>query len=221
MANDHWLNQEVLFLKGIELIEIPDDTLKNVDNLTIKKNTDLSLIPDGGGCYWIWTNEQIVHSFHKNPIPPRYNSGEFIYNGIAKDNIRVRIARHLFSQIDSTWSAISVDIYPGDTRSHRKKALSSNSKGKVPYIDEHRIRSIEELLSLPNLTQDEKDYVNSITTGDVYFRNGINVTESKHRKFTYKVYYIVKLRSIYMDYIEKKWREKYGVPKLCSYLSGR
>ena len=54
------------------------------------------------------------------------------------------------------------------------------------------------------------------------FINGINITEPKHNAFTYKVFYVSGLTSAsYTDFIEKKWREKYGLPRLCTYSKGR
>jgi hypothetical protein len=66
MANNYWLEQEKKFLKVIEGVDVPNETLDNVDFVEINSYNDFSEIPNGGGCYWIWTNEPVIHSLHKN-----------------------------------------------------------------------------------------------------------------------------------------------------------
>jgi len=61
MANNYWLEQEKKFLKAIEDVDVPNETLDNVNFLEIKSHNDFGEIPDGGGCYWIWTDEPVVH----------------------------------------------------------------------------------------------------------------------------------------------------------------
>jgi len=122
---------------------------------------------------------------------------------------------------DEGWSGISVDIYPRETRSHRKKACAA--EGKVPYLDRDglpRIRTKELLLEL-NLSVEEREFVNGSTQSEFYFRNGIDIREEKHRQNVFKAYYITGLQSLYFELIEKKWRERHHLPKLCSYHSGR
>ena len=107
-------------------IKVPDKELHKVDFVVLKKNFDFDRIPETGGCYWTWTNEPVKHRFHKHKTPDKIKDGEIIYNGIAKDNLQRRIKHHLLGQPRAGWSGISLDIYPGESRSHRKKALSSD-----------------------------------------------------------------------------------------------
>ncbi len=217
MANDYWIKQEKIFLDAIKDVEIPNEKLAKVDFQLIKSSADINYIPSGGGCYWIWTNEPVKHSLHKHKTPKPFNNGEIIYNGIAKDDVKGRIFHHLFGFEDAGWSGISLDIYTNKSVSHRKKACSP--KGKVPYLNNQAIRDRKQLLKL-NLSSIEKSYINTHKEDIFYFRNGINITDDKHIKYDFITYYITGLTSLYLEHIEKKWRE-FGLPKLCSYSSGR
>jgi hypothetical protein len=187
----------------------------------VKNKNDLNDIPNGGGCYWIWTNEPVKHSLHKHSTPKVFNKGEIIYNGIAKDDVKGRVFHHLFGFFDAGWSGISLDIYTNDSKSHRKKACSST--GKVPSIkikDKFQpIKSKNQLLKL-HLSNTEKKYIQSSASNIFFFRNGIDITEQKHKNYIFKIYFIIGLKSLYLEYIEKEWRQ-FGLPKLCSYSSGR
>lgn len=240
MANKDWLVEEKKYLDAINGVRIPNGTLTDVDFTVIRTVDDLEKIPEGGGCYWIWTTEPVYHSLHKNKTPDTFDDGQIIYNGIAKDDVKGRVKHHLLGQIDAGWSGISLDIHFGDTVSHRKKALSE--KGKVPYVIEDYvikratkktgykkgdtvqrlkpIRSKEDFLKI-YLSEYEKEQLDKEDYTKVFFRNGIDITEEKHAQFEFRVYYITGLSSLYLDYIEKKWREDFGLPKLCSYSSGR
>ncbi|MBI5099659.1 MAG: hypothetical protein HZB30_10525 [Nitrospirae bacterium] len=218
----YWKKQEDKFKVLEKEIKIPNEKLDNVDFVLIKKETDLKKIPDRGGCYWIWTNEPVNHRLHKKLIPSKIKNGEIIYNGIAKDNVRLRIKHHLLGEIDAGWSGISLDIYQSKSQSHRKKAMSPN--GKVPFVacdlKNEPIRT-KDLLSFLFLSREEKKYITNSVETDFFFRNGINVSDKKHRNFKFVVYFIRGSEQLFLEYIEKKWREKYELPKLCSYTSGR
>lgn len=240
MANDIWQQEEQKFLQAIQNVKIPNANLDDVAFVVPKLSADIDDIPIGGGCYWIWTNEPVRHSLHKNKIPDKFDNGEIIYNGIAKDDVRGRVKHHLFGDVDAGWSGISLDIYFGDTISHRKKALSE--KGKVPYIIAQKIvkrgnkknglikgdeidifkpiRSKEDFEKL-YLSEEEKTQLINADAGKTFFRNGIDLTEAKHSSYEYRVYFITGLSSLYLEFIEKKWRDDNGLPKLCSYSSGR
>lgn len=247
MANSYWVKQEKKFLRALKSVRIPGSDLDKVDNIIIKTSNDLKKIPDGGGCYWIWTNEPVIHTLHKHNLPSKINNGEIIYNGIAKDKVKGRISKHLFSSEDESWSGISMDIYKKIPTSHHKKAMldkdkvTSSNKEKIPYIilpeiakrkntkkgiirgDEievHKPIKSKDLLLKLNLNKSEKKYINSTDYKQYYFRNGINITDSKHKKNKFIVYYIAGLSSLYLEYIEKEWR-KNGLPRLCSYSTGR
>jgi hypothetical protein len=240
MANEIWQQEEQKFLQAIQNVKIPNAYLEDVAFVIPKLSADLDDIPIGGGCYWIWTNEPVRHSLHKNKIPNKFNDGEIIYNGIAKDDVRGRVKHHLFGDVDAGWSGISLDIYFGDTISHRKKAISE--KGKVPYIKAKKIvkrgnkkkglikgdeveifkpiRSKEDFEKL-YLSEEEKTQLINADAGKIFFRNGIDLTEAKHSVYEYRVFFITGLSSLYLEFIEKKWRDDNGLPKLCSYSSGR
>jgi len=222
-------------LQAIQNVKIPNETLDDVDFVILKNESDFDKIPTGGGCYWIWTNEPVVHTLHKNKTPKPFNNGAIIYNGIAKDDVKGRIRHHLLGNADAGWSGISMDIYFGTTQSHRKKGLSPT--GKVPYlveksiikrgdkkgddIDVHKsIRLVEDFLKI-HLSEQEKTFINENAAPKIHFRNGINIFENKHQPYDFCAYFITGLNSLYLDFIEKKWREEYGLPKLCSYKSGR
>jgi hypothetical protein len=224
MANNIWQREEQKFLKAVKNVKIPNESLRHVDYATRK---EIERIPNSGGCYWIWTNEPVPHTLHKNITPEPFGGGEIIYNGIAKDDVRGRVLNHLMGEIDAGWSGISLDIHFGQTISHRKKAISTT--GKVPFlrdVDEGGaekfmpIRERRDLLKL-YLSRSEKQSLLRARSNRVYFRNGININDSKHKIFRFRVYYIIGLSSLYLEFIEKEWRVKYGLPKLCSYSSGR
>jgi hypothetical protein len=240
MANEVWQQEEQKFLRAINDVRIPNKKLEEVSFINPQLEEDFEQIPATGGCYWIWTNEPVLHSLHKNKTPDSFDNGEIIYNGIAKDNVRGRAKHHLLGEVDARWSGISLDIYFGETVSHRKKALSGN--GKVPYIKEHfilkrgikakglskgdtierfkAIRTKDDFLKI-NLTDLEKERLEANRYDKIYFRNGIDIREEKHQAYQFRVYFITGLSSLYLDFIEKKWREDFGLPKLCSYSSGR
>ena len=71
-----------------------------------------------------------------------------------------------------------------------------------------------------HLTQEEKEFINNSEQSVFHFRNGINLNDEKHKDFKFRVYFITGLTSLYLEHIEKEWR-KNGLPKLCSYLTGR
>jgi len=217
MSNSYWLKQEKKFVKAISSVEIPNDLLDRVDSITIKSHNDIAEISDGGGCYWIWTNEPVVHSLHNNETPKSFNGGEIIYNGIAKDDVRSRVYHHLFGFEDAGWSGISLDIYKKLSTSHRKKACSPT--GKVPFVRTIPIRTKDQLLEF-FLSNVERDFIQNSESYTFHFKNGINLHDEKHKQFDFKVYFITGLTTLYLEHIEKEWR-KNGLPKLCSYLTGR
>ncbi|MCE5300897.1 MAG: hypothetical protein LLG37_08530 [Spirochaetia bacterium] len=218
------MNENERFLRITKRIQKPDASLHKVPYVDLKRKSDFYKLPKTSGCYWIWTNEKVLHSFHKHPFPApiafklgsKTYSGEIIYNGVA-DNIRDRAMKHLCSAVNQSWSGISVDVFMGKRRvkSHKKKVFSK--KGKVPFYDGKRIRSLKTALLL-NLSNGEKKHIRTKTS---YFRNGINVFQTKHKKNKFRLYYISGIDNLYRDLIEKKWRENNNTPKLCSYSKGR
>ena len=81
------------------------------------------------------------------------------------------------------------------------------------------IRNKTQLLEL-NLFDYEKDFIQMNNFDVFYFRNGINIADRKHIDNDFQIYFIIGLTSLYLEHIEKQWRE-FGLPKLCSYSLGR
>ena len=93
------------------------------------------------------------------------------------------------------------------------------SKGDV--IDLLRpIRTMDDLRQI-NLLHAEKQGLINLDNDKIYFRNGIDIREEEHNHFDFRVYFIAGLSPLYLEFIEKKWREDKGLPKLCSYSKGR
>lgn len=214
-----WLKIDKELKSFEDELPVPDGILTSITSIELENISDLVEIPREGGCYWIWTNELIKHSFHTSDIPEELDGGEIIYNGIAKDDIRGRIRKHLFGETNEGMSAISIDLLLEDFKgSHRKKALGE--KGNTAYYDKKRIRSKAHLINL-NFSPLEIEFIDQ-SDHDIVFRNGINITEEKHKEFSFRVYYICGFTSSsYGDIIEKRWRELYGLPRLCTYKKGR
>lgn len=129
-----WEKEEKRFLNAVKLLKIPDGCLSGVKNIIVKSKNDIDEIENGGGCYWIWTNENVRHSLHNNHTPDKFDGGEIIYNGSTKNDIKSRIINHLYSTFEEGRSGISIDIYTKSSRSHRKRAMSIISRAKVPYF---------------------------------------------------------------------------------------
>jgi hypothetical protein len=225
---DKWIEQDKYVQNFEASLPFPKWDLSDVPSLLVKHQEDLKSLPKGGGCYWIWTDEPVWHKLHKEkeiPKKVKYSTkdGAIVYNGIAKDNVKARLMHHLFGDPNQGWSGISMDILKYDAQSHAKKAMSTNGKSKVAMLlNGTPIRDIDTLLDNLHLSEDEKNYIYQHSETDIYFRNGINVTEEKHKNFDFVVFYITGLKSkSYLEYIEKKWRDEYKLPQLCSYKSGR
>jgi len=66
------------------------------------------------------------------------------------------------------------------------------------------------------LSAEEKSFIKSKKYKTFYLRNGINFQDTKHMHYTFKVYFITGLTSLYLEHIENEWRRN-GLPILCSY----
>jgi hypothetical protein len=172
--NEFWQEQDQRVIDFENSLEYPNETLENVPVVTLSDESDLENIPAEGGCYWIWTDEPIRHSMHKNRTPPNFDGGEVIYNGLTKDSIKWRVKNHLFSHREEGWSGISVDIYMDDSTSHRKRAmLIDPGRKKVAYYENERVTDKEMLLQL-NLSSQEREYIENTDRSVYYFRNGLS-----------------------------------------------
>jgi hypothetical protein len=103
---NRWVRENSRFASVVNIIKRPDERLSWVPYVDLKRKTDFKKIPKGLGCYWIWTNENVTHSFHKHSFPAKTIitikskriEGEIIYNGVA-DNL-------LSSKYIFKWSSI-------------------------------------------------------------------------------------------------------------------
>lgn len=222
MQKDIWHKQDNK-LRAIEKsIKIPDSNLSDITITNLDNPESLDSIPKTGDVYWILTNAPINHALHNHPLPNPIGNMQIIYNGIAKDNIQARTKHYLLNNDPNAgWSAISVDIFMEPVISHKKAAMDIDQRRKVPNIEGNPIYSKEMLLKL-FLSDEEKKFITTTEAKQIYFRNGINIFDEKHSNYEYQVGYISDLKSfIHLDYIEKKWRKEYCLPRLCTYSSGR
>lgn len=217
--------------KGIvHIIQVPDAKLTGISSICIRSMKDIERIPiKTPGIYWISTNEPINHCLNKGVnLPLRMDDNfQVVYSGSSCD-IRSRAKQHLLrvNGVYGTMSGISVDILQSQptTKSSHAKCLWSNSKNKkIPkllnsgkYIKPFKKKDILDTL---NLSPDEKHYLSEID--EVFFKNGINVEEDKHRPYEWIFHYAPVINHNIRDYIEIEWRKLHGVPILCSYSEGR
>jgi len=226
MKTNKWISHDILIKEQTKLWPIPDGNLNDVNYVTIKTPEDIKKIPKEGGTYWLWSNEKVILSFHPSSQPQNDN---IIYNGVAQD-LQKRSEQHLHRRGDARQSAISLDIRTEEVhpKSHRKAAYSikkaeqsKKDKKKTPYLNGKQIKTKQELKSLyAYLSEKECTFIKTHNE-DIFFYNGINVSDLKHSEHIWRIYYISGISDIYASFIEKEWRNRYGRPKLCSYERGR
>ena len=205
----------------------PDAELRGAKKVTIDSRQSLLDLPKSNAAYWVSTNEPVLHSMHKHTNPMLLENGhEVIYNGVTM-GLRSRITEHLLRKKCKGNSGISVDIFCDDIppSSHIKKAMAPGRK-KTCFVNTDlgltRVQSNKKLLSRMNLTSKEAAFVDSNKTDTIYFWNGINVCWDKHKEYEWVVHYVETASNPeYTGIIEHLWRERYGYPRLISYLKGR
>ena len=212
-------------------IKLPNGKLKHVDFVVVHAESDIVKVPTGPGVYWITTTEPLGHFMHPHldKIPSKFGSDdrEIIYNGVSS-NLRSRLKNHLLRKTSKGLSGISLDILCDKLApaSHTKLLLSGdkgNKKRKVPYrINGKKIRKLSDVRKM-FLSKDEKTFLTDChdTESYLFLCNGIDVRTSKHRRFEFRLYYIPIDNHSIRDMFETRWRKKYGVPRLCSYIEGR
>jgi len=205
----------------------------------IMNDKNLNKIPNLPGNYWILTDEPIKHSlnpdFNHRPSKVIHDGIEYniIYNGQG-DTIRTRINAHLYRPKTKglgDMSGISIDItdkYQQGTKISHNKCLFTQGGKKIPY---HECKQQQiEYDDLRDFYGDDdleevKEYCKDINEeSTIYFKNGIDITEEKHRKYSWLVVYYDMNKLIYhpfSDVIEQEWRRINGSPILCSYKCGR
>ena len=238
---------------GLTISGLPFNTNININDLissnkfVIMNETNLTMIPNLPGNYWILTDEPINHSFNPDfnhrPQKISHNGIDYtvIYNGQG-DTIRSRIQAHLYRPKTkglSDMSGISIDITDkykqGTIISHNKclytpttKTQKGKKEKKIPYHEYAKkpidFDDIQNQWGHHDLDE-VKDYCKNITKeSTIYFKNGIDISEQKHKKYSWLVVYYDMNESLYhpfSDIIEQEWRKIYGSPILCSYKCGR
>lgn len=202
-----------------------NSTLDDLDCVYLTSETDLKKIPKAGGVYFIVTNEPVNHSFHNRDFPDKLpDNFEIIYNGTAQD-LCDRAKKHLFREVSKGMSGISLDILTtGEkVKSHTKVCFSVEER-RTPYIDDgykvKRIKTIDEVYKL-NLSHREITFVKKNQEEDIYFKNGIDIFDLKHRQYQYIFFFKAIHSHNVRDIIETNWRRTFGTPRLCTYLEGR
>lgn len=213
-----WSDENKKFVEFKEGMKIPNEKLEDVSYIDLKTSSDFGKISNKGGVYWIVTNEKVNHSLNTSNPPKNIYSGTqtlfIIYNGVA-DKLRSRISGHLLSEEKEKsptnaggHSAISIDVFGPESKSHRKILFSKSSNRKTPYMNGKKIT--KESLDLSSFTQSEIDIINNNDT--VFFSNGIDIFDNKHKNNLFRIYFISDIDMTYASVIETSWRDLYGVP---------
>lgn len=209
-------------------IDIPDETVSTIPHICVKTESDIVSIPHVGGNYWILTNEPISHCFHSGNrnVPIVQNGLRVVYNGVTT-NLQNRAREHLLRPDTKggggSQSGISVDLLclPQNNTSHIKCAWSSTGKRKVPkvFVNNSYVPLTKKDDLFSTFSEEEKEF--ALTSDTLYFKNGIHVSSPKHSPYEWIFAYAPISVPNVRDYVENAWRDAYGVPVLCSYLSGR
>lgn len=217
----------------IHILQVPDARLTGISSICIQSMKDIERIPiKTPGIYWISTNEPIHHCLNKGVNLPVKIDDHFqiVYSGSSCD-LRDRAKQHLLrvNGVYGTMSGISVDILqtqPTSKSSHAKCLWSNAKKKKLPkllksgkYIKPLNKEDIIDIIDIIHLSPDEKSYI--LKTNEIFFKNGINVEDNKHRPHEWIFHYAPVMNHSIRDYIEIAWRKSHGVPILCSYSEGR
>lgn len=177
----------------------------------------------------------------------QHNGLTVVYNGVS-GNLRIRMKEHLLRPDAKggfgSQSGISLDLLlQGSVVGSHAKCLWSNTHSKkVPKIWNSnsvlsksggtsgtsglskgtftRSATKDELLRALPLSLEERTYA-AACTGDIYLKNGIHTGDAKHAAYIWRFVYAPVRDHAVRDYVEDQWRQLYGVPVLCSYLSGR
>jgi hypothetical protein len=198
----------------------------------------LQSIPNVAGNYWICTNEPIDHCFNDGRNLPKASIAGMavVYNGTS-NKLRTRAAEHLLRRNISTKSGISVDLMYSPFPGAFFKCAWSSFKKKVPkvremtycdmndfdylypessFVDSTSFRMTCDALHLSD--EEEASAMDHLGIFDaLYFKNGIDVNDSKHRKYTWMFAYIEMDDAHIRSHVEVEWRRRHGTPALCSY----
>jgi hypothetical protein len=133
--------------------------------------------------------------------------------------------------MERVWKILHPDQVPNNVnkiREYKKESKKKNKKKKLPYYEPEK-RPIQykdiKFISSEDDSENVIKYMNNVTEeSEIYFKNGIDIREKKHKKYTWLVVYYDMNKAIYhpvSDLIEQKWRKLNGCPILCSYKCGR
>lgn len=216
-------------------VKTPDARLTGLRRVCVRGEEDLGGVPDAPGNYWILTDEPVSHCFHAGKrVPAKQADGlTVVYNGVSAA-LRARAREHLLRPDDrggfGTQSGLSVDVRApsaadaGRVASHSKCLWSEVGGRKLPKVREEEGGTFapltrENLASL-NLSREERAAL-ALGEGPVFFKNGIDVRQPKHRGHRWVFAFAPLSDHSLRDHIEEAWRKAHGLPALCSYASGR
>ena len=218
-----------------QLNDIPFMSMNNITCNADAKWLCHKQIPKKAGCYWISTDEPCHHTFNgqHSPLVKTFDNRHIVYNGVTTD-LQKRFKDHLLRDDSAggfgSMSGISIDIldfcegHVSKPHTHVKHAYTPNKKKLPKVLTNNGYETIdckEKLLRCcgNSFTFYEKRIISKNDTS--YFKNGINVCDRKHQKWTWVYHFIPIDDDFVRSYIEIKWREYNGVPPLASYISGR
>jgi hypothetical protein len=216
--------------KIIYSISIPCDKLLICKKILISEEKHFNLIPNKPGLYWITTNEPYNHCLNSGKNCPKKIDKDYniIYNG-SSCNIRSRIKEHLNRTDEKggsgSQSGISVDILYNIDETKKVshiKCLWGEKKKKPKYFINDYCDKISDKIDILNhiyFSKEEYDFINKNKI--IYLKNGINIFSNKHKNYNYIIYYLEIDDNNIRNYIEIEWRNRFGIPQLCSYNAGR
>jgi len=216
-------------------INLPNASLDGLCAVNIASEEDLLKIPNADGNYWILTDEPLAHCLHSGKTSPQpLPCGlRVVYNGVS-DKLHHRAKEHLWrSNLKGgfgTQSGISVDLLmeePFSTsqiKSHVK--CMWGEKKKIPKIwwegSYQKPMSKTQMINTLFLSDEEKTFaIHQPTTNYLYFKNGIHVLDPKHKPYRWVFVFVPIALHHLRNYVENEWRQRHGVPILCSYNAGR
>lgn len=214
-------------------VQIPDAGLHHLPRVLIRDAEDLKAIPCTGGNYWILTDEPIHHCLNRaSKHPPVSNTGTLrvVYNGVSSESLQGRAKEHLLREDAKggfgSMSGISVDLQrtPATTKVSHAKCMWHTEPKKIPgfLTTPHRLTDREAVLATIHLSEAERAWIaTQPADAPLYFKNGIDVRNDKHQPYTWYFVFAALDNHSLRDYVEIEWRRRYGLPILCSYMSGR
>ncbi|KAJ3348141.1 hypothetical protein GGF32_006386 [Allomyces javanicus] len=216
-----------------KVVEVPvlSRTVDEAARIRVTSSTDLAAIPTGPGAYWILTDEPVRHCLNSGKSLWSHGDGlAVVYNG-GSCNLRQRARQHLLRKDHESrpgsQSGISVDLLTDEsllaskTVSHLKYAWTPDARKLPKIVQRDSVRKVQSRDDLKDLylTSTEREYLD--THDRVFFKNGIDVGDPKHRDWTWIFAYVPIPSHTLREYVEQTWRKVHGTPVLCTYTEGR